>query len=120
MIIINLVNNNFIKFENDVMQKILHEDNALYEQLSKQYKCAVITNREFSGCGFFTKFNILDESLRLKDFMNIELGNTRAIIEGIKNGIGFVLFIRNGFITTLEGYTYDDKWPDNISDYQLI
>jgi len=47
------------------------------------------------------------------------LGSTHAIIDGINHGVGFVLFIKDGFIKTLEGYTYDEKFPEVINNYSI-
>ena len=113
------MNSNFEKFEADVMESIIAEDSAISNILEKQYKSAKIISREFSGFGFFTNFEITDESLKLLGNPNLELGNTQAKIEGLELGAGFVLFIRNGFIKMLECYTYDEPWPQKILSYSL-
>jgi hypothetical protein len=101
------------------MNNIISEDLAIADLLRKQYEVAKILDRQFTGYGFFTDFEIMDKSLRIPDNMNREVGNTQAVIEGLKLGVGFVLYIRNGFIKTLEGYTYDEPWPKNITSYSL-
>ena len=37
---------------------------------------------------------------------------------GVKYGSGYVLFVKDGFITMLEGYTYGEVWPDKITGYK--
>jgi len=113
------MNNTFERFERDVMKSIIAEDSTTSIVLGEQYKSAIIVNREFSGFGFFTNFEIIDKSLKLAGSQNRELGNTHAKIEGLELGAGFVLFIRNGFIKTLECYTYDEPWPETISTYTI-
>jgi hypothetical protein len=110
----------FEKFEDDVMKVILSEDEKFRNILEKQYKSAKIINREFTGVGFFTDFEIQDKTLKIENNPNFELGNIQAQLKKIEYGVGFVLFIRDGFITFLEGYTYDEPWPDDIKDYVLV
>ena len=99
------------------MKKIIAEDSTISGMLEKQYKSAKVVSREFSGFGFFTNFEIIDKSLKLTDSQNLELGNTQLKLEGLKFGAGFVLFVRDGLIKTLECYTYDEPWPTNITTY---
>jgi len=66
---------------------------------------------------FFTHYKIMDKCLKLLKNPNRELGHTQAKLEGLKLGAGFVLFIRDGLIDTLECYTYDEPWPTYISNY---
>ena len=109
----------FIQFEAEAMRRIVAEDPSISELLKKQYKSAEIISREFTGVGFFTRFNITDVSSRLPGSVNLELGAAHARIEGIEHGAGFVLFIRGGLIKTLEGYTFDEPWPERITAYSF-
>ena len=99
------------------MKRIIIEDLTMFEVLEKQYKSAKVISREFSGFGFFTNFEITDKSLKLTERQNFELGNVQLKLEGLKLGAGFVLFIRDGLIKTLECYTYDEPWPTSIATY---
>ena len=101
------------------MDRIIAEDSIIAEVLEKQYKSARVISREFSGVGFFTNYEISDNSLRLADSLNLELGNTQARLEGLKHGVGFVLFIRDGLIKTLECFTYGEPWPAIITAYSF-
>jgi len=35
------------------------------------------------------------------------------------HGAGFVLYIEHGRLSMLEGYGYDDPWPNTITRYTL-
>lgn len=112
--------NKIEQFESDVIKNIIAENSTISENLEKQYQAAKVINREFSGYGFYTNFEITDKKLRLKEIKNMELGNTQAKLDGLKFGAGFILFIKDGLIKSLECYTYDEPWPDNLLNYQLI
>ena len=113
-------NKDFEQFEKEVMQKIMQENPAIETVLRKQYENAKIINREFTGVGFLTTFEVGTKDLQLKEFLDGELGDVQAIFEGLEHGVGFILFIRNGFIETLEGYTYDEPWSGEIMSYTLV
>lgn len=105
------------EFERVVMDKLLFGENQVLEILRKQYQSSAIESREFDGVGFFTHFKI-NEKLRLKDKSHFTIGDLHGKYEIDRyNDVGFVLFIRDGIITTLEGFTYGDKW---ISDYDNV
>lgn len=109
----------FEQFESDVMYKIISENDEISDELVRQYKNAKVVSREFTGFGFYTNFMVSSENLRLKNNFNIEMGNVQAELDGLKYGVGFVLFIRDGFIKSLEGYTYDEPWPERIINYSF-
>ena len=82
---------------------------------------STVTKREFTGTGFFSDFFVTDESLLLNKNIMFELGNIHATTSGLKYGVGFVLFVRNGSLNQLEGYSYgEEKWPEEITDYKLF
>ena len=108
----------FELFERTLMLKLLDGDNEILNQLRKQYETAKIKHREFSGVGFFTTFDISD-SYKLDSNKSFQLGDVKGEVNNVKNGVGFILFIQEGKINMLEGYTYDEKWPEEITNYRL-
>ena len=109
----------FNKFEREVMKAIIAENPEISELLEKQYRSAKVVSREFTGVGFFIGFDVTDKNSRLPEYPNNALGRVQAKFKELEYGVGFVLFIREGFIVTLEGFTYDEPWPENIEGYVL-
>ena len=109
----------FDDFERQVMSHILREQTEQNIRLLQQYDTAKIVSREFTGCGFFTDFSISNETLALPGNGNIELG-CLGELEGVEHGVGFILFVRNGIITVLEGFVYTGAWPEVIGNFQLM
>ena len=103
------------------MHKLLDGQNDLLGILQEQYKNSVVKSRQFTGSGFYTTFK-LDKSVPKIEFKNtFQIGDVIGEIKGINNGIGFVLFIKDGLIDFLEGYSYgDEKWLEFIEDYRLL
>ena len=109
----------FKRFLNDVMIAIINEDKSISYLLNKQYENSVMEKLEFTGVGFYAEYRVINQNFKLKDKPNLELGNVQVKLASLKCGIGFVLYIRGGFITMLEGFTYDEPFPEKICGYTL-
>ncbi|NUQ35661.1 MAG: hypothetical protein HUU29_12065 [Planctomycetaceae bacterium] len=108
------------KLERAVMDALLDGDHPVLGILRQQYAEAKVVSRELSGVGFFTNFTVPESVPRLKEEIGL-IGGVGAEVEGINHGAGFWLFLKDGHINMLEGFTYDDPWhdPDLAEDFQL-
>lgn len=110
---------NFDLLDNEIMQKILLENKLYHEILINQFKCYKLIKREFTGCGYYSTFEIIDKTLKI-DEENFNIGNVLVKVAGMDNGIGFILYIADGFINTLECYTFGvEEFPKNIELYEI-
>lgn len=110
----------FELFEKAAMDKILCGEDIVLEILREQYKDAIVTEREFTGVGFFSTFHICDKSPKLKFDHSIQICDVIGQLDEIPHGVGFVLFITGGVIDFLEGFTYgDQKWPEHFAKFSL-
>jgi hypothetical protein len=101
------------KLELAVINKILIGHNKLQEQLHN----ISVKNREMTGVGFFTTLNI--SKVPLEETGNFKLNNVYAEIDGLQYGAGFLLYIKDGMLDMLEGYCYEDKWPNDFENFEL-
>jgi len=109
----------FEKFESEVMSYIVNEEPKISDALKRQYKSAKIISREFTGVGFFTRYAIEDKILKVPNEFKT-LGNLQVSFKDLKYGAGFVLFIVDGLISMLEGYTNaGELWPEDITGYSF-
>jgi len=106
-------------FEKDVLEAIIGRSGTMLEPLKEQLRLVKVSSRETTGVGFFTNLHLPSEAPRLPGNANLELDDIAADISGLKNGAGFVLFVRDGLMQFLEGYSYDEPWPDSITSYTL-
>src|SRR5712672_364039 len=111
--------NGLNKLELRVLEMLLNGNHSLLSLMRQQVELANVTSREMTGVGFFTKFVIPDEA-RLPGNLSFELSDVSGSAKNVTHGVGFVLFIRDGAISMLEGYTYDEPWPDKLQDLKLI
>jgi hypothetical protein len=108
------------KLEREAMELLLADDHEWLSLLRDQYESARIKSKEYTGAGFYIFFEVSGNAPRLPDRCKFELGDIFAEIEGLKYGAGFTLFIENGVIDNLEGYTYGEvSWPETIDKYKL-
>jgi hypothetical protein len=107
------------RLEQAVMEKLLEGDNPVLGDLREQFRQIESVEREFTGAGFRTKFRLAPDVRPLsKGFLTF--GDVAASIPELKNGAGFVLFVRDGVLKELEGYTYgDESWPSQASRFEL-
>ena len=109
----------FEKFEKEVMDKLLENDRPSKRILKQQYEKSNVESRWFSGKGFFTSFSIAEDAPKIESPKSLQIDEVGGKINNID--VGFILFIEDGKIKTLEGFTYgDDHWPDKIIRYELF
>ncbi len=70
--------------------------------------------------GFFTEFHHPLGAIRLEAPKRVRFGDVLADVEGLQHGAGFVLFVDDGLIVMLEGYsTANEPWPTEIHNFAL-
>ena len=47
------------------------------------------------------------------------LDDVTVEIEGLRHGAGFVLFLGDGLLDMLEGYSYGEPWPSRVGRFSL-
>lgn len=109
------------KLVKDVMNMLLDGESDLLQIIRKQYNIANIKSVEDTGVGFYINFEVPDIGLKLQSPIDsISFGDVYGIYDGIFGAVGFVLFIRNGFLSCLEGYSnIGDLWPADDNAIKL-
>src|SRR5262245_42269279 len=93
------------------MDALLAGEHPILEQLRVQYRAASPVTRELSGAGFFLEFEVPSHVPRVAP-PNFELGDLAFELEGLEHEGGAILFVRDGVIRTLEGYSFENSWPE--------
>jgi hypothetical protein len=109
---------NLTEFERAVLSKLLAGDHPVLTALRVQAQKARLASREYTGAGFFLSFDVPPEApiLATKDF---HFGDVNATVDRLQYGAGFVIFVRGGRLDTLEGYSYEEPWPNEIENFKL-
>lgn len=107
------------QFERDVMVAILATLSPEYAPLLEQIAAAKVYKREKSDRGFYTYF-LLPKAVRTIDSKEkMQFGGVFAEINGLQYGMGFVLYVVNGVIDCLEGYSFDEDWVEPLLKYKV-
>jgi len=97
----------FTQLEQAVLEAICQAHPADQTALESQLSTATFRSRENTGCGFFTHFSVDRNSSRPIGGERLRNGPA-AKIDGIKYGMGFILWLGQGYADCLEGYAYGD------------
>jgi hypothetical protein len=107
---------------NRVMNLMLEGDHYVLKTLREQFFSAQIESIEDTGVGMFVDFLVsgvdaVDNQKGVRK--NFAFGDVHGEVEG-SAGVGFVLFIKEGYISMLEGYSYeDDAWKKVTENIKL-
>src|SRR5258708_999794 len=89
------------------------------DALREQLEACLVTNREFTGTGFFTGLHVpayVPDAPVTRD--HLHLGEVAASLTGVDHA-GFVLWVTRGRLVTLEGFSYGELWPDTIEGWNV-
>jgi hypothetical protein len=80
------------------------------DALADQREAIRVTARENTGAGFYTTFDVSHCS----PIVNVAspLGDIGADVVGLEHGMGFMLWLRDGHIHQLEGFSYGESTSD--------
>lgn len=106
------------EFETAVLDMMLAGDHPYLEGLRIQADSGLLSSREYSGTGFFCHFTIPDDAARMIP-PSATFGDVTARISGLQLGAGFLVFVRDGVLSMLEGYSYQEPWPDQTENFRL-
>jgi hypothetical protein len=104
--------------EREVMSMLLAGDDPDLHTLTAQFAAATAIGRELTGVGFFVDFQVPSGCHRLGD-RHFVIGDVIGELDGLQHGAGFLLFVRDGIIKMLEGFSYDEPWPEEVRDFKL-
>jgi len=96
--------------EQTILQMLLAGDDTVLALLRTQREAATIVSRKMTGVGFFIHFAV-PESIERTTPQHFVIGDVSGSLSSLANGAGFLLFIKNGVLSCLEGYTYNEGWP---------
>jgi hypothetical protein len=108
------------EFEQQLMGMLLSGDDELLEKLRRQYQTAKIESVDRDPVGFFTRYSVPHSEVFFIDRDSFAFGDVFGSVGGVDRAVGFVLFVRDGYISLLEGYTnLVDKWPQSYDEISL-
>ncbi|SRR5713101_7641627 len=100
--------------EDRVLEMLLGGEDEILAILRLQAKQLQVSSREMTGVGFYAEFVVPSEVPRVPGRPTFKLGDVNGTADNVNHGLGFLLYVKNGALSMLEGYTYDEPWPDDV------
>jgi hypothetical protein len=97
----------FTPLERAALQEICRLFSADRAALEAQLATAKVIERENSGAGFFTSFDVSHDSAPVSGDRMRSGGWAR--VDGFRQPVGFILWLEDGYAARLEGFTIDDS-----------
>ena len=94
-----------VELVGQLVPALLGGQKPLHTVLREQYSQATIREVEMTGVGFFVEFDTPTE-VALTMPRDIVGGHAEIVLEGVPNGAGSVLWVSEGRLSTLEGFSY--------------
>jgi hypothetical protein len=89
--------------------------------MEAQIEAAAVTSREYTNVGFFTKLAVPDTVgiLDLGRWRLEDMPHGFARHPSLAAGASFILWIKEGRLVTLEGFTNHGDWPASEADFRV-
>ncbi|HEX7154541.1 MAG TPA: hypothetical protein VF618_23855 [Thermoanaerobaculia bacterium] len=100
------------EFEREVMTALLAGDDPLLDSLRAQYAAATVREREMTGTGFITRFEVPTTTAAVPRKL-MHLDDLQVQLEGTTTPADTSLHVYNGRLKSLEVFVYDDQWPES-------
>ena len=93
-----------------MLEAAAHDYQTSADALRVQIATAQVTNFENTGTGFFSTVKVSPETPRLTEQSPLDAAT--GSVASIPQGMGFLVFLEDGHISSIEGYTYDGSTVD--------
>ena len=103
-----------------IIRSLLVEQYGADSPFLGQLASARVEKRRLTGVGIFIDLSI-DRTDNRVDDINTEITNSgKTLLDAPRDLVGFTLFIRGGYLSFLEGYTFGNvTWPDEPMEQWL-
>jgi len=100
-----------------MLREIAKYNSASYPRLKEQIEKIEAESREVTGVGLYVNFKECQiDGLDVQQ--NATLSSNQVLMTSkLKNGLGFIVDIKNGFMNYLEIFTFDEEWDGRVDDY---
>lgn len=95
----------------------LDGDDSVLSALRDQVSQVAVEQREFTGVGFFTQLKVSEIATSLRG--SARISDVSAELPGLRQGAGFVIFVDDGKLSSIEGFAYDEPWPVLIESFMV-
>jgi hypothetical protein len=107
------------ELEKAVLQYMLADPELAPVRSAVNFDALTVSGREFTGAGFLTEFERSKELKLFDDGVSLRWGKVGARLNASKLESGYLVYVDDGYVTGIEGYTYGDEWPAQVEEIEL-
>lgn len=105
--------------EKAVIGRMLSDRELRPARSTVDFDKVTVSSREHTGPGFLTEFEPTEELKLFEDGVSLRWGNVGARLNASRQETGYLVYVDDGYVTAVEGYTYGDDWPDQVEQIEL-
>ena len=107
--------------ESQIIRSLLVKEYGPHSLFLDQLGASYFDVRHMTGVGYYVELQIVGNAARV-DGVNEELSDAYSTsLNPPCDLVGFTLFIRDGYLSSFEGYTFGDvRWPEEPMEDWLI
>ena len=113
------MNESYLKLARAVIRKILPQTGIDYPTFKYQYENAEVVETKMYRRGFDIRFRMKKGIPAVGAEGQRTYGTVSAQIPELAYGMGFILWVKDGMIQSLEGYSYEEDLPEIVEKYTL-
>lgn len=107
------------ELEKTVISSMLADSEVNPIRSAVNFDAVTVSEREFTGAGFLTELERSEELKLFDDGVSLRWGKVGARLNVSKLETGYLVYVDDGYVTTVEGYTYGDEWPAQVEQIEL-
>jgi hypothetical protein len=105
--------------ELEVLRQMLDGSDPALEVLRRQVPKCQVTRRTPTGVGFFSELEVVGDHERAPLPGRTVLEGVSATFPSLAHGAGFLLYVEDGSLEQLEGFSYDEPWPESEDGFTV-
>lgn len=117
----------FTPLESQVLEWLLSGEDPVLALLRDHFATSRVQSRDFTGVGFYLNIELPTTNKRIHEVLEVKqdfcFGDVGAYLEAEDRiqEVGFLLWVKNGYLDNLEAYTYGlEKWPEEVNSFRLF
>jgi len=107
------------ELEMAVMERFLADPALALRATSGDYSGVLVASRDLTGAGFLTTFEKCSELRMFEEHVSMRWGKVGARLTPSKIETGYLVYVDDGYLSAIEGYTYGEEWPSDCSVVEL-
>ncbi len=107
------------ELERAVVESMLADRELPVLSRTVDFEAVNVRDRELTGAGFFTELEPSDCLRLFEGGVRLRWGKAGARLNASKVETGYLVYVDDGYVSTIEGYTYGDEWPNQIDTFEL-